>query len=83
MPKILKGLNWIIGGIRAVVAGFFSTIFILVIFPTVSELAEVLSYGIGMLLHIEFYQLLLLLTATFGVASLVSRVVIPDITSPT
>ena len=80
MPKIIGGLNWLIGGIRMFVAGFFATIFILIIFPTVVGLAEVLSYGIWMFTHIEFYQLLILLTATFGVASLVSKVVVPDIT---
>lgn len=80
MPKLFKGLNWIVGGIRMFVAGFFATIFVLIIFPTVVGLAEVLSYGIWMFTHIEFYQLLVLLTAMFGAASLVSKAVIPNIT---
>ncbi len=79
MGNMLKGLNYLVGGVRMIVAGFFGTIFLLIVFPTVIALSAVLSYGIFMLGYMEFWLLLALITAVLSVAVLVSKVVIPDI----
>ena len=79
MKAILKGINWIIGGIRIFVAGFFGTVFMMILLPTIIGLAEVLSYGVWMLFHAEFYLLVGLMTAIISISILLSKVVVPDI----
>lgn len=79
MKAMLKGINWIIGGIRIFVAGFFGTVFMMILLPTVTGLAEVLNYSVWMLFHAEFYLLVALMTTIISVSILLSKIVIPEI----
>jgi hypothetical protein len=81
MGRMTKGANMLIGFLRAVVTAFFATIFIIVLFPTISALSAVLKYGIWMFLNGDFYLLLLMLMAIIGVAGIVAKVLVPDIKS--
>jgi len=81
MGKITKTFNWVLGGIRTVVGALFTTIFLIILLPTVVALAEVLSFGFWMLFNGNFYMLVGLLIALISVGQLLSKFVIPDLPS--
>lgn len=81
MGKMTKTFNWLLGGVRMLVGSLFTTIFLIILLPTVVALAEVLAFGVWMLFSGDFYLLVGLLVALVSIGQLLAKFVIPDLPS--
>ncbi|MHA1786585.1 MAG: hypothetical protein ACTSWU_00115 [Candidatus Thorarchaeota archaeon] len=81
MSKMTKTFNWVLGGIRMFIGSLFTTIFLIILLPTIVTLAEVLSFGVWMLFNGNFYLLVGFIVTLVSVGQLLAKFVIPDLPS--